>query len=522
MTESLYWRYSGTIRALLILTCLQVLEGTLFCQVGDAAQTVAEMAGEIPIVTEDAPPPAPEADDSTGADLPPAVSSSTIMESGTSAPGATAADAAEAAEAAEAEQSPPNPFGQFTVLQWPGIGTDGAILHQPTPEARTALTAPKAIDLAIGTGAAAFRSSTSPWLPDRSEIYTKGGWNWGKVRVQPSVTLSGLYVNTDESNAQCGLIGLARLRLAGMLDASKTGEFGFVYEGLLTSSESDRRSDYNQSLFLWGRRTFSKLTLGGRLAIDALSGLDRDLGQRANRKLLTLVADAEYELTKKTSIATTLSIPIQKYDSGIGSAEIRLTNYLNYAISRKTLLGIGIRTGVLRTQEGDRDYYEQALARFEYAFDARIRTYGEVGGEWREFASGGTKTSPVFDVALEYRTPNDTSITVVCRQEWYASAALMREESQTTTLEAVFAGRIVERLYWGMDLGLESAQYTTLRTAATSGRRDFYWYATPSISWELKRGASLTLNCSYGENNSNVPSYSYKTSYVGLSWTFFF
>ena len=190
-----------------------------------------------------------------------------------------------------------------------------------------------ATNQALGTGEtilATFSSThqtlTSPFLPATQSRVEPFQFGWGKIQFYAGTGVSASRVSgaqgdgSNESvlgfvsggfkvtsgNRELAYVSAYDAKDGGHSFASLTYDFGYGFPDSGGNEQgtigSGQMSGYTQQLAFSGNYFFPglrRLVLGCSLSIDALSGINRDVGTDTERSLATAAVTASYELSRK-------------------------------------------------------------------------------------------------------------------------------------------------------------------------------------------------------------------------------
>ena len=353
------------------------------------------------------------------------------------------------------------------------------------------------------------------------------GFRRGDLTFEPTVSLGANYRTTSgQHNGNDGTQAYGLLSPAFDLSLGEpaTGRLLDVdYLGsLILGDRGDRSSQYDQSFATRGVFTFTKLVLGVGLQFSQLSGATRDTGGAdISHTLLGVSLTANYAYSEKTSFESDLTAPIRLFGgSGLSSEGVTSTNFLNYAYSPLTTVGIGLTGGVLTVEDSRTQYFGQALARISYVGDSSIVYNGSAGVEYRVIGSV-TEVNPVFGLGLVWQPRLGTQITVSADRRVVNSAADVGYNFVTSSVAVTAAQRLGSFWQALLSVGYENANYDrTDNSQAALNREDNYVVVQGGLTVLFNEHLSASALVTYGNNQSRQDGVEFFESLIQFTYSY--
>ncbi len=301
------------------------------------------------------------------------------------------------------------------------------------------------------------------------------------------------------------------------------------------------RHDTNNSLdhlarFNAGLRT-AKLTLGLNQEFETSAGGVVDVGSRVDQTYYRTGVRADYDYSEKTSFQISGTHRITDYESLIGSREWTADGAVQYQISAKVALGLGVTVGQLITDEaprnnpgiivtgksrdGNTQTYVTPSLRASYRTTEKTDISVSVGAEYRIFEAAESGWGPVFSLSGRYTPWLGTTFTIEGHRREQNSAVITGQNYVTTGFAVGVQHLFLERWRAHARYSFDSADYQAAARGVRGTRQDDYFL--------LRYGADLILATSWSvgvfhqyRENSSTSGYSFDGHLVGLQtvWSY--
>ncbi len=378
------------------------------------------------------------------------------------------------------------------------------------PLAATALGQAQSNDDMLFTGLGSMpRPLTSPYL--YSDLNAPaGGFRRGDLSLNTSVSLGFNFLTSHgdqpgSSNTQFFATISPEVDLA--LGEPATGRvLTLQYFGSLVAGDTDgRQSPYDQSFALRGVFTLQKLTLGVGLQVTEFSGGDRDFGGRSvDRGLVSLALTSNYQYSEKTSFESDLTVPVRIFQFGDDSAGVSSTNFLNYAYSPITTVGVGFAVGALTVENNATQVYEQLLTHVVHNGGPLV-VDGSLGVEFRN-TGHREEINPILGLGVTWAFREGTSLALTSERRVFNSAADSGDNYVGSDVALTLSQRLGDRVQATASVGYENASYDNASgraNNASSNREDNYVVVQGGVVAKLGRRWSASLLGTYGNNQSS-------------------
>ena len=306
----------------------------------------------------------------------------------------------------------------------------------------------------------------------------------------------------------------------------------YMPSGLLYVNHSDEDA-FNQMIHLEGGYSTGRLRLS--LSQDVIllqsanlnsfidttglwANLDASAPTRMN--IFNTRARAEYDLTGKLYLQGELDSYTYFYPNNLSDYTVSGGLYLYYRWLPKVSVGLGGTFGYNWVDDPTPNQaFEQVNLRLNYEVTAKLGLYASGGVEFRQFdGDRSTYVTPVFELGLSYYPFEGTTFTLAAGRRVYNSGYEPGQDF-TNTYVGRFQQRLFHRLYLGLAVGYENADYFAADDNVNASRNDDYWFIEPSLDVLITRWLSAGVYYLHREDSSNAEFFSFDDNQVGVRAT---
>ncbi len=393
------------------------------------------------------------------------------------------------------------------------------------PLASTAMSLAQSNDEMLFTGLGSMpRPMTSPYLSDLT--VPADGFRRGDFSLNTAVSLGFNYLSThgdQKGVSETQFFASISPEIDLTLGEPATGRLLTVqYFGSLVVGDTDgRQTPYDQSFALRGIFTATKLTLGVGLQVTEFSGGDRDFGGRSvNRGLVSLALTGSYQYSEKTSLESDLTVPVRIFQLGDNSTGVTSTNFLNYAYSPVTTIGVGFAVGALTVSNNSTQVYEQALTHIIYNGGPLVFN-GTLGIEFRD-TGHREEINPILGLGATWQFREGTTLSLTGERRVFNSAALSGDNYISSDVALTLTQRLGDRVQTTASIGYENAAYDNAndRRNVFSSREDNYFVIQGGVVAKLGHRWSASALATYGNNQSNGYAVNYFHTLVQITFAY--
>jgi hypothetical protein len=258
---------------------------------------------------------------------------------------------------------------------------------------------------------------------------------------------------------------------------------------------------FDQDVIAEAKYLFTKLELGAYVRYQTFNVPDIDVGDRVKQKILSGSAYADYQITEKTGISSTLYTQYRDPERFVESFEIWDENWVDYSYSAKTKIGVGFALGTLTSADGPDQYYGRLLSRATWKPTGKISFAAKAGLELRSVDGFGERLYFVYGLESRYSVTDRTQLLLSVYRKNQASASETAVNYITHGVEAEISQQILDRFTVELAAGYQNLEYTSFGQQAFA-RSDNYFYVRPSLNATITRWLNADLEVQYRSNDS--------------------
>jgi hypothetical protein len=228
-------------------------------------------------------------------------------------------------------------------------------------------------------------------------------------------------------------------------------------------------------------------------------------------------ARAEYDLTGKLYLDGELDSYTYFYPNNISDYTVSGGLYLYYRWLPKVSVGVGGTFGYNWVDDPTPNQtFEQVNARLNWDVTAKLGLYASAGAEFRQFdGDRNTYTTPVFEAGMTYYPFDGSTFTLAAGRKIYNSGFEAGQDFANTFVVGRFQQRLFHRVYLGVGVGYENADYFAADNNVDAFRNDDYWFIEPSLDVLITRWLTAGVYYLHREDSSNVNFFSFDDNQVG-------
>lgn len=346
----------------------------------------------------------------------------------------------------------------------------------------------------------------------------------GPFRIQPLVQAIGLYddnvliSHVDRKSDFMWIIAPGLSIGAGDYLEKSLTYFRIDYTPVFVLfADHTEFNSIDQYLRVEGRYATVRLTVSPYFEYDKLSGPDRDLGTRVDRERFIGGVNMTYIVSDKTSIDVNGVAWSRQNKVGIDSKEVFNNDWLNFQVTPKLDVDVGIGLGVLKPEGSARQTYEQGLVRVRLAPTVKLTFNANVGVELRQVASdAGDRATPVFGLGAVYKPFEETTIRLTGARRVYSSKTAAGVNFTSTTVDLDIKQHLWRQFFAGLTAGYENHDYSATDANVKSLRQDNLVYVRPELVYRFRDWLEFTIFYQHQENDSTRASLRFSDNQVGL------
>jgi hypothetical protein len=294
---------------------------------------------------------------------------------------------------------------------------------------------------------------------------------------------------------------------------------------IIVFAQEDQNNSVDQDANLLAQWHFNKLTLAAGQGFQLYSGNEIDAGARVDRKSYITTLGAIFNYSEKTSFELNLRQTIADYGTSFSDFnEWVASPYMNYQITDKVKLGLGVTAGFLDTRSGPNQTYEQGLVRAVYKLTEKIDARAQVGAEIRQFQNGGDDgPTPVLSIGATYRPREKTQLGLGAYRRQQNSVSLTNQNYEVTGVNASINQQLREKLSASLLAGYDYADYKGTLAGVAANRVDKYYYLQAGLNFQITPKWSAGAFYTHRHNDSKgTGSTRFTNNQVGLQTTLWY
>ena len=326
-------------------------------------------------------------------------------------------------------------------------------------------------------------------------------------------------IRISESNEQEDLI----VSLSPFMEIRSAGGEGGMSSGLqlkYTPSyqifTKDNANDvWEHEIELDSSFVFSKTTIQFLFDFEDVSGSDIDASDRIRRRIYTPQFNMSYEVSPKTTLGLKAKYRNTDYKEAFDSQEISVNPSVDYSVTDKIRLGLGVTGGILDVKGSNatgsinngQQQYLQARLRTFYTASTKLRFSSTIGGEtrWFDERSSDARQTFVFDVGVRYDPFPNTQLGLNAFRRVTNSAVIAGSDYSGTGFSFKATQRFMERFRLVLHSTFYNSNYFSAHERIESvDREDDYFTAGVDFIWAATEYLSLSTGYLYRTNDSNV------------------
>lgn len=285
---------------------------------------------------------------------------------------------------------------------------------------------------------------------------------------------------------------------------------------IFTEHSSESAIDHEAHLVAQGRS--GSWTLGLQQDVQVYSGAVVDVGDRVDRRIYNTALVTQYEISPKTSIELNGRQSINDYDDAADFNEWVVAGWLDYWVTPKVKVGVGITAGFLDIDSSVNQTYQQALVRAAYSLSDKLELRASAGGQLRQFQEGQSeRANGIFSLGATYKPVEKINLTLEAYRRDQNSIVLADQNYTTTGFNGRIRYALDERVALQVGAGYDNLDYNSNRSGISATRNDDYYYVQLGADWTIGDRLVLTAFYQHRESNSSDSNFNFDNNQVGLS-----
>ena len=208
---------------------------------------------------------------------------------------------------------------------------------------------------------------------------------------------------------------------------------------------------------------------------------------------------------------------------------------MNYQISAKVTLGLGVTVGQLYVNEQSQvvvtnltstnsfittkvlpQTYAGPTLRASYRTNEKTDISLTLGAEYRTYDDGSSEFGPVFALTGSYRPFEGTSFTLEAHRREQNSAVISGANYISTGASLSARQRFRDRLFGTLTASYDNADYVPTSRSAHTTRNDDYFLLRPGLEAIFGRSWTVGIFYQFRQDISSEEGYSFVNNQVGI------
>ncbi len=391
-------------------------------------------------------------------------------------------------------------------------------LEKPAMDALESRPAGSALDQPVNIDGQASPSSTPPIMGE-------------KKRFQFSADFRALYddnINYSNTNPLSDFVLVASPRFAmnfGDFVAKDESYAMLSYNPeAIYFTEGTAETALDQNLKTQLQYAIGKVAVNLDGGYQRLSGATPDLGERAERDLVSLKTAILYGFGARLEAETSFLYSTADYDLAQFADYSEYVNELlfRYQLTARTKVAVGAGIGRLEIDTFGSQDFQRALVEALYEASDRLSVKFKGGLEVRHLEVENI-TTPILAISGEYKFTDQTSVGLNLYRDVLASGGSPGQIYTRTGISASLRHRFGEKWIGEFAVGYENAEYKTSRRSAaaagqaTGSRSDNSFYIRPSLTYQMREDRRLQVYYMHRTNESGQEGFDFEGNQIGVS-----
>lgn len=278
---------------------------------------------------------------------------------------------------------------------------------------------------------------------------------------------------------------------------------------------SDNRVDHDAALTAGWKGKSSKITYTG--GIRKLGDATADTGRQTDRIETGNELRVAWIPREKITVELAAGHRSAEYadPTFINSSETYIAAAVRFAYSPKTEVGLAYQTSRLQIDRAGNQTAQQVVATMDWLPREKIHVNLKAGGEQRK-TDAGTDIHPVVQGRIDWMPRQNTHFYISGYQREETSASLAGQNYLVRGATAGVSQQLGEKWTARLEGGVESASYSRVAGAGTSGRDDKIRFVRPALEYRFNDECNISLFYRSSNNTSSAPDFGYRQRTLGV------
>ena len=346
---------------------------------------------------------------------------------------------------------------------------------------------------------------------------------WGPVRFHPHLGYQVVYgdgVLRGTNNPQTTV--LHTINPGGFFQLGKFWNFDIT-----ASLNRYSNADFNNSTaYYWALRGHVPrekwlLDFGYQGTMSEQTQLETGSQIQQNTHLMS--ASGIYNYNTRMSVELSGSLDARLASGGVAGQSVgdywtgSTLEWLNFQVTSRTSVGLGLGAGYNMADPGDDWVFEQAQARLVWTPGAKFSAQASGGLQAQQFTGGasGTEVFPLFAVLAAYRPFEQTSVSLSAKHE-IGNAYQENVFTETTTVGVGLRQRLLGRVFLDVAPSYNFRKYEATPSGSFAGREDDFVAVYAGLSTTFFKKLNASVFYQFSDNSSSDEGLSFDSTQVGL------
>jgi hypothetical protein len=253
-----------------------------------------------------------------------------------------------------------------------------------------------------------------------------------------------------------------------------------------------------------------------------------ETGTQTPRQNHNTLLSALYQYSEKTSLEFNLSQDIQESESLNSSIGWSSMNWINYHMTEKTSVGVGIGGGYTMQDFGSDMTHEQLQGRIGWSPGPNLTAGLNGGVEFRQFADSGIEdqVNPLFGASIGYTVWHATTLSLSANQS-VRTSLLNAQATESVSISGGVRQRFLKVLH--LDLFGEFIQndYQNVVSQGEEGtletsRTDDILSFSANLGFTVFKKGDISIFYQHSQNESSAEGYTYDSDQYGFQISYHF
>jgi len=288
-------------------------------------------------------------------------------------------------------------------------------------------------------------------------------------------------------------------------------------------TKNPEENTVGQSVRVSSLLPLARLTLGLDGTVNIEQSAVVGTGQLVQTRSYTAAATSKYEVGAKTSVEVNGKMFFENGESLIGNSTWGNNDWINYSLSDRLTMGLGVTFNYVTVENAPNQTYEQALVRAAYSFSEKLVLNVTVGPEWRQYGGGAPDTlSPAVGIGASYRILRNTTLNLTAAETIQTSLDLTGQNYYGKNIHLYIVQKLTDKLSLSIGGGYEHDRYYSVVSGVPPDQATDLYTAGTGLSYQILERWTAGIFYNYRQNTGNASVNRFNDNQAGIqtSWTY--